>query len=77
MATQKEEKEEQEFFADKIKEQAKMEKNTKQHEPKHEEMERDHLGQGVNPAIALEKKNVEEAQKRAEKKEKEEAAKSK
>jgi hypothetical protein len=44
-----------------------MEKNTKpDHKHAEPEIERDHLGQGVNPAIELEKKNMEEAAKRGE-----------
>lgn len=43
-----------------------MDKNHKaaDHKTKEPEDERDHLGQGINPAIELEKKNIEDAGKR-------------
>jgi hypothetical protein len=45
-----------------------MDKNHKSdHKHGEPEIERDHLGQGVNPAIELEKKNMAEAAERNEK----------
>jgi hypothetical protein len=69
MATKEEEDAEQAFFADKVKEQEKMDKHTKAEPKEADESDyRDSLGQ-PNPAHDFEKKNIADAGKRQEEKE--------